>query len=701
MSDLTVPFTGVTPKLTHLFSPVQINKLVLNNRSMMSSIHLNLEELGHDEQFERMAKFYALRARHGAGLIVTAGCAPDAIGAFIHNGFSLKNESEVRRHRWITDAVHAEGGRIALQIMHFGREAVHGEMVSASDCKLASSIFKPRGMEEAEILKLIEDYAICAGRAIEAGYDAIELIFSQGFLVHQFLAPATNKRTDRWGGSLENRMRLAIEITRVVRARVGLDFPIIFRIPCMDLQEGGLEAKEVLTLIAHLKPYGIDLLSVSIGWHDSYVPTIAMVAPRAAFASATRMVRSRFPDLKLCASNRINDPRVAEQLIMDGVADMVAMARPFLADAAIIGKARVNDFDNINPCIACNQNCLDYVFAGEPVGCSVNPQAVRAEEGVYAPLSKPMHIAVVGGGIAGMGAALFLAHRGAKVDLFEETTNLGGQLQLAIAVPDKTEFAGTVNYYRQALLRIGVSIHLAKRFDATAEEARRFDHVIVATGCTPRKPDLVPGIDLPHVRQYTDVLGDHCPIKFPVVVIGGGGVGCDVAKYVIKRSDEIRQGSQKYLTDRVMGDSVKLQLDSDLPRTGAVTIVQRSSRKFAMRLGRTTRWIQMEDMQRMGVVMRNRLEILRITEEGVEIRDKKTNQVEMIPALTVILAAGHTPRVDLVGILTERSIPHSVIGSASTEGSVDLSTNISSALGSAYTTAMSLGIHSPKKEPDL
>lgn len=686
MSDLSEARAAVRPKLSRLFEPVRINRLVLRNRSMMSSIHLNLE--GFDDQFERMANFYALRARHAAGLIVTSGCAPDLAGAFAPDGFSLKSDAEIDNHRLLTAAVHAEGGHIALQIMHFGREAVHGHLVSASAKKLASSIFTPRAMADEEIVTLIGAYADCAERAIRAGYDAIELIYSQGFLVHQFLAPGTNDRTDRWGGSLENRMRLAIEIARAVRDRVGPDYPIVFRVPCMDLFEGGLGAEEALALIEHLRPFGIDMLSVSIGWHDSYVPTIAMVAPRAAFASATRLVRARFPEMPICVSNRINDPRVAESLLASGGADMVAMARPFLADAAFMSKAQQNRFDDINPCIACNQNCLDYVFSGEPVGCSVNPQSVRPGEGEFPPLSREMKVAVVGGGIAGMGVALFLARRGARVDLFEENTELGGQLQLAVAVPDKSEFAGTVRYYRQALLRAGVCLHLGQRFEVATAASQAYDHVVVATGCLPREPADLPGLDLPHVRQYTDVLGEQCPVELPVVILGGGGVACDLAKYVAKRHDEQRAAGLRYLEDRAHAESVVPYRESSAPAVPSVTILQRSSRKFAMRLGRTTRWIQMQDMERLGVQMRNKLEILAITPEGVQIKDKRTQAVELIPARSVLLAAGHVPQTALAERLAEAGVPCSLIGAAATEGKAG-ATNISSALSTAYKLAMS------------
>ena len=687
MSDLRDFPLDVRPLLHRLFQPIRINRLELRNRSMMSSIHLNLEEF--PDQFERMAHFYRLRARHGVGLIVTSGCAPDVAGAFAKDGFSLKSDAELPAHRLLTEAVHAEGGHIALQIMHFGREAVHGYLVSASPLKLASSIFSPRQMEEEEILTLIGAYADCAQRAIEAGYDAIELIYSQGFLIHQFLARGTNQREDRWGGSLENRMRLAIEVAKAVRERVGSDYPVIFRIPSMDLFEGGLDTEEALVLIDALLPYGIDLLSVSIGWHESYVPTIAMTAPRAAFATATRLVRERFPSLRLCASNRINDPRVAESLLLDGSSDMIAMARPFLADAAFMEKALHNDFDGINPCIACNQNCLDYVFAGQPVGCSTNPQAVRPEEGHYSPLAHAVDVAVVGGGIGGMAAALFLRRRGARVTLFESSQALGGQLLMAGEIPDKREFAGTVRYYGQALRREGVGVLLGRAFQLA--DALRFDHVVVATGCAPRLPQDLPGADLPHVRQYSDVLAQQLPVLPPVVIIGGGGVACDMAKYVKKRHDEREQDAWAYLSSRAKPGGLQAFAPPEASSAAPVTLVQRSSRKFAMRLGRTTRWIQVKDLQRLGVVMRNRLEIQEITAEGVRILDKKTQAVELLPARTVILAAGHQPRNQLVQALTEREVPHSVIGSTALEADERVVTNISSVIASAYEFAMAFG----------
>lgn len=678
----------IRSKCASLFQPIQLNRLVLANRALMSSIHLNLE--GFPDQYARMGQFYAYRAKHKAGLIVTGGCSPDVAGAFAPDGLSLKSDEEIANHRQIVAPVKEAGGKIALQIIHFGREAVHGQLVSASGVKLESSMFTPRAMEEAEILELIDAYRKCALRAIEAGYDAIELIYSQGFLVHQFLSLVTNKRIDRWGGSIENRCRLAVEIARAVREAVGYDYPIIFRIPCMDLLEGGMSTPEVDYLIEQLMPFQIDLLSVSIGWHDSYVPTIAMVAPRAAFASATRYLRARFPDLKLCVSNRINDPRVADQLVMDGTADMVAMARPFLADGALMDKASRNDFAGINTCIACNQNCLDYVFSGEPVGCSVNPQAVTPEEGEFTPFTgQNISAAVIGAGLSGLASAYFLAKRGAQVDLFEEKGEVGGQLNLAVEVPDKKEFLETIRYYRNAALGAGVRLHLGRRFEASVEDAGRFDHVFVATGCVPRELEGIPGIELPHVRQYTDVLGDKLPVLLPAVIIGGGGVACDVAKYLAKRQDELRTQSHRYLTERADNAAVTAQLNADVKPDGAITLIQRSSRKFAMRLGRTTRWIQLAEMERLGIRLRNKLEIRCITDQYVEILDKRSGQVEQLPARTVIIAAGHMPSLTVADSLKERGINCTVVGSALTEGA-KATTNISSAVKSAYTAVTSL-----------
>lgn len=634
--------TGQTPLLRRLFSPIKLNRLTIPNRILMSSMHLNFDDM--PDQYERMAEFYALRARKEVGLIVTAGCGPNVEGMASANGFGLDCDDRIDKHRKITAAVHHEGGRIALQILHFGREAFHGRIVSSSPERLPSNMFTPRALSESEIAAAIVAFADCADRAVKADYDAIELIFSQGFLVHQFLAPACNKRTDRWGGSFDNRARLAMEIAAAVRARVGADYPLIFRIPCMDLLDGGLTPEESLALIEKLMPFGIDLLNVSIGWHESSTPTIAMTVPRAAFASAARYVRNRFPSLKIATSNRINDPRIGEQLLIDGYADVIAMGRPFLADPELVTKAKVNAFDEINTCIACNQSCLDYVFTGQPVGCSVNPDCGLPGEGQYPPLAHPLNVAVAGGGVAGMGAALFLARRGARVVLFEASDALGGQLKMAARIPEKGEFAETVCFYSGAVRRAGVEIRLGESFNETSLESVAWDHVVLAHGSVPRRLDRIPGLNLPHVVDYTDVLERGYPVAFPVVIIGGGGVACDVAKYLDKQHSLLRENGHRYLKAQTEAFDIDRYLDADTRVNEfaglAITLLQRSSRKIGYRVGRTTRWILMQAIEKAGVAMRNQVDVLEVKPDAVIIYDRARKSNVELPARTVIVAAG-------------------------------------------------------------
>jgi 2,4-dienoyl-CoA reductase (NADPH2) len=680
-----------TPLLRNLFTSIAINSLKLPNRVLMSSMHLNLDEFA--DAYERMARFYCLRARENIGLMVTAGCSPNAAGRASLGGFALDSDERIGDHLKITSSVHHEGGRIALQILHFGREGFHGGIVSASAERLASNLFTPRALTEKDIQQTILAFASSAARAQQAEYDAIELIFSQGFLVHQFLAPACNKRSDDWGGSFENRSRLAVEIAAAARAAVGHDYPLIFRIPCMDLLEGGLTAEESLALIERLVPYGVDLLNVSVGWHESSVPTIAMTVPRAAFASAAHSVRKHFPALRIAVSNRINDPRLGEQLLIDGCADIIAMGRPFLADPALMTKARANHFDQINTCIACNQSCLDYVFSGQPVGCSVNPDCGLAEEGQYPPLQATVRVAVVGGGIAGLGAALFMAKRGAQVVLYEVSDALGGQLKMAARVPGKEEFKETIRYYSVALLHAGVRVLLGRTFDEVEAETGNWDHVVLAQGSTPRWPVDLPGIDLPQVIDYTAVLEGQCPVTFPVVVIGGGGVACDIAKYLVQSSDRVRRAAHQYLLTHSAAQNIHDYLDDDHSTVADVTLLQRSGRKFAHRVGRTTRWILMQTLEEAGVKMRNNLEIRAITNEGVIIVNRTKTREERLEARTVIVAAGQVPAAAPIAALERKRIPYTILGSASEAGERNSAgTNLTSALRSAYRWAMKFSI---------
>lgn len=644
------------PRLRRLFSPIRLNGLELPNRLLMSSLHMNMDE--EPALHERLARFYALRARQGVGLIVTAGCSPDAAGKSGPRGFALEDDGQIPRHEVITRAVRAAGGRVALQLLHLGRHAFHAGLVSSSALKAPAMLYTPRALDEAGIGATIAAYAACAGRAQAAGYDAVELCFSQGFLVHQFLAPAFNTRADRWGGSFDNRVRFAVAVARAVRAQVGADFPLIFRLPGLDLLEGGLTPEESIRLIELLAPFGIDLLNVGIGCHESEVPTITMSVPRAAFAGVAAGLRARFPQLTFAVSNRINDPRHAERLLEDGCADVIAMGRPFLADAALAEKARRGAFEEINTCVACNQSCLDFVFTGgKPVGCSVAPDCALPGEGEYPPLAAARTVAVIGGGIAGLGAAVFLARRGARVSLFESSGRLGGQLQLAARVPDKQEFHETIRYYAHAARQAGVDIRLGRPFSDEDARGRSWDHVVVATGSEPRRLDGVAGVDLPHVVDYRNVLENDRDVAFPAVIIGGGGVACDVAKYLIKRG-----------------------------AASNLTLLQRSSRKFAYKVGRTTRWVLMKELASAGVSLRRAVDVLRVTPAEVFVRDRAGGREQSLPAKTVIIAAGQRPVAGPAELLRTRGTPFTVIGAARADRVFN--TNITSALREAYEFAL-------------
>lgn len=689
-------------KLPLAFKPIRINSLVLPNRILMGSIHLSLDS--QEDAYERMAHFYALRAKGEVGLIVTAGCSPNEAGDTSAEGFRLDHDELIDSHRLITHAVHAEGGRIALQLLHFGREAFHGRLVSSSAKRLESNLFTPKALSEAEIWQTIDDFGTAARRAVQAGYDAIELIFSQGFLVHQFLSPHINQRRDAWGGSLENRMRFAIEVAKRVRAEVGPAFPLLYRIPFCDLLPDALQGDEAVALVHALKPYGIDLLNVSIGWHESDVPTIAMVVPRAAFSPVADRVKRLFPDLTVCVSNRINDMRTAEALLGSGVADMVSMARPFLADPSIVSKSRKGDYGSVNTCIACNQSCLDYVFLGEPVGCSVNPDCGSPVEGDLPRFDRAVQIAVLGGGLAGMCAALYLARRGARVTLFESAPRLGGQLNMASRIPGKSEFAETVRYYSEALFAHGVTVRCGVKVTEGVLQEQAWDHVIVATGSVAKDSA---GLDVSadaHVLTYEDVLRDNVPARYPAVVVGGGGVACDVAKFLAKKRSAIKAEAAGYLTDaakRLGGDGpvaedlvmYAREANGPVPEGNSpqVTILQRSSKKLAFKLGRTTRWISMSELERQKVRAVRDLDILRVENDGVLIRHRRSGAEEKIPAATVVLAIGQSRGSQRLEEACARlGLPCSVIGAASEQGDSKGNISITWATSSAYRCAAEL-----------
>ncbi len=669
--------------LYHLFAPIRLNRLELQNRILMSSMHLNFEGV---DQYQRLARFYASRAKDGPGLIVTAGCSPDMAGRAVGGGFALDSDDLIADHRRITDAVHQAGNsKIALQLLHFGRESSHGRLVAPSALRLPGSIYTPAELTHEAILNTIASYGSAARRAVAAGYDAIELLCSQGFLIHQFLSPHTNLRTDEWGGDRDARMRFAVLVAREVRAAVGPDFPIVFRIPCLDLLEDGLTLEDSMALIRKLSAYQIDLLNISIGWHESLVPTLANMVPQAGFAMAAAYVKRNFPHLQTCVSNRINDLRHGEALLIDGVADMVAMARPFLADRDIVAKTRQGRHDDVNRCIACNQDCLDQMFLGHEIGCSVNPEC-GSDEGAapFPPLSAS--IAVVGGGLSGMVAAYYLRRRGANVTLFERGAQLGGQMLLAAKIPAKNEFAGTVRHYERNLRQAGVKVVLQHEFCEADLIGRTWDHVVIATGTMPNfVTPPVQETDGVRVLSWYDVLDKDLPVAFPVVIYGGGGVACDIAKLLLRKPSRTAISEQflrKYGADKLVGD---FGSPEDTPRP--ITIMQRSSKKIGFKIGRTTRWITMQELEKGNVEMLRATVLDRVCSDGVVVTHQGLTRT--IPARTLIMATGqHANTASLSSALNRAETPFTIIGAANPPqlGSA----NISSSIKSGYACAMGL-----------
>jgi 2,4-dienoyl-CoA reductase (NADPH2) len=677
--------------LKTVFSPFLLNKLEIHNRILMSSMHLNFEG---DSQYERLARFYALRAKDGPGIIVTAGCSPDLAGRATLDGFALDGDELIDKHRLITAAVHAAGpSKIALQLLHFGREAFHGRLVAPSPLRLPGSLFMPAAIRHEEILETVSSYATAAQRAVEAGYDAIELLFSQGFLIHQFLSPHTNQRKDMWGGELKARMAFALQVASAVREAVGPHFPIIYRIPCMDLLPHGLSFEDSMALVEALSCHQIDLLNISIGWHESSVPTLANVVPQAGFAATALRVKQRFPQLLTCVSNRINDLRIAEELLLAGTADVAAMARPFLADRNIISKSLQHRFDDISGCIGCNQDCLDHMFLGQEIGCSVNPECGTPEDGVPPlPLPAGTRIAVVGGGLAGMSAACHLSQRGAAVTLFERDGHLGGQMRLAAKIPSKSEFAGTVRSLETRLRQSGVRVMLMHEFTPADMRSQAWSHVVVATGTEPNfsaftaEPCPVPGaMAAPEVQilGWHDILDKDLPVAHPVVIYGGGGVACDLAKFLLakRRRESVSDDyMDKYQVERLVGELPALPNDNR-----PITIAQRSSKKIGYKLGRTTRWITMNELEAKGVQMLRSASLEGVCAEGVNLLVQGEHRT--IPARTLVMATGQRPLHEtLCNALAQAGLRFTVIGAASAGATEPASISFSIKSGYLFAT---------------
>jgi 2,4-dienoyl-CoA reductase (NADPH2) len=629
----------------HLLQPLDLGFTTLKNRVLMGSMHTGLEEA--PQGFEKMAAFYAERARGGVGLIVTGGVAPNEEGRVAEGAAMLAHEEEVPQHRIVTEAVHQAGAKICLQILHTGRYSFQETLVAPSPLVAPINFYQPRELSEDDILRTIADFARCAKLAQQAGYDGVEVMGSEGYLINQFLTRHTNHRSDRWGGSFENRSRFALEILGAVRNAVGSNFIIIYRLSMLDLVEDGSSWDEVVALAKAVEKAGATLINTGIGWHEARIPTIATMVPRAGFAWVTKKLKGEVT-LPLITTNRINMPEVAEQVLADGCADMVSMARPFLADPAWVIKAETNRADEINTCIGCNQACLDHIFQGKLTSCLVNPYACRETELKIHPAVVCKTIAVVGAGPAGMAFAATAAERGHAVTLFDAAGEIGGQFNVAKKIPGKEEFHETLRYFKRRLELAGVQIKLNTRVGVN--ELSDFDEVVLATGIAPRQLDI-PGIEHPKVLSYLDVLRHGKPVGQKVAIVGAGGIGFDVAEFITQHGASSSLDPAAFMHE--WGVDMNVAKPGGLAASGPaphqsprqVWLLQRKHSKPGETLGKTTGWIHRASLKMRGVEMHGHVEYQKIDEQGLHItlHGKET----LLPVDTVIICAGQEPLREL------------------------------------------------------
>ncbi|WP_411352074.1 FAD-dependent oxidoreductase [Leisingera aquaemixtae] len=655
----------------NLLAPLDLGFATLKNRVLMGSMHTGLEETG---DWNRVAEFYAARARGGVALMVTGGIGPNLEGSVLPGASMMTSAKDVENHRVVTDRVHEAGGTIAMQILHAGRYAYGPKCVAPSPVKSPISPFPPHELDEDGIEKQIADIVNAARLAQEAGYDGVEIMGSEGYFLNQFLVTHTNKRTDRWGGSYENRMRLPIEVVRRTREAVGREFIIIYRLSMIDLVPNGSTHEEVVQLAQEIEKAGATILNTGIGWHEARIPTIATSVPRAAFAWVTKKLMGKV-GIPVITSNRINTPEVAEQVLAEGCADMVSMARPMLADADFVAKAEAGQADQIAPCIACNQACLDHTFSGKLTSCLVNPRACHETELVIEPATAAKTVAIVGAGPAGLSTALTAAQRGHKVTLFDKADEIGGQLNMAKQVPGKEEFWGLVDWYRVMVADAGITLELGR--EVSADDLTGFDEVVIATGVLPRDP-AIPGQDRDNVLSYIDVLRHKKPAGQRVAVIGAGGIGFDVSEFLLEEGHSPATDLPAWMKEWGVADPAEHRagLAPEGPQPAAparqVTLLQRKAERHGKRLGKTTGWIHRATLKMKDVEFVGGVNYERIDEEGLHVSFGEAREnPTVIAADTIVLCAGQVSERSLADQLAERGITAHVIGGADVAAELD------------------------------
>ncbi|MFZ6751804.1 FAD-dependent oxidoreductase [Undibacterium sp. Dicai25W] len=651
----------------HLTKPLDLGFTTLPNRLLMGSMHVGLEEV--DNGFERMAAFYSERARGGVALMVTGGIAPNERARPMHGGAMLTTEAEAEHHKIVTKAVHEAGGKIAMQILHFGRYSYQPTLVAPSALKAPINPFTPHALTTAEVEETISDFVRCASLAQYAGYDGVEVMGSEGYLINEFIAARTNQRDDEWGGAYENRIRFPIEIVRRIREKVGTNFIIIYRLSMLDLVEGGSTLEEVIQLAKAIEAAGATIINTGIGWHEARIPTIATKVPRAAFAWVTQKLKGHV-NIPLVATNRINTPDIAEQLLADNFCDMVSMARPLLADPLFFRKAEQGKADEINTCIGCNQACLDHTFGGKLTSCLVNPRACHETEIIDQPVTTVKKIAVVGAGPAGLSFATTAAKRGHSVTLFDAAAEIGGQFNIAKQVPGKEEFYETLRYFAKQIELTGVQLRL--NTFVKPDELTDFDEVVLATGITPRTPDIE-GIDNPKVLNYLDVIKEKAHVGKNVAIIGAGGIGFDVAEYLSHSGTSASLDPKKFFAE--------WGVDTDYKHVGGLTeahieksprqiyLLQRKTSKVGDGLGKTTGWIHRTGLKNHGVHMFAGVTYNKIDDAGLHVT--VDGQQKTLPVDNVILCAGQEPRRDLQAALEAAGKVVHLIGGADVAAELD------------------------------